>query len=97
MHKQLLNNLYYRSFIPTNQLDNIQDEASLKLVISILNITITTALLKHFTDLKQKKEFLRLCQDNFADERILDFLIDSFPGSQQIISETIDRTILVIN
>ena len=93
--------IYYRAILP---LDKINDFLSFfekedvdhatRVLISILNVTTTNSLLDKFKSLEEKKKFLRLCQDDFRDAKILDYLIDKFPGSEQNILETIERTLL---
>jgi len=93
--------VYYKSLLP---LDKISDFLTLfekedlnqatKVLISILNITITNSLLDNFKNLEDKKKFLRLCQDDYQNPKILDYLIDKFPVTKQGILEIIERTLL---
>jgi len=59
-----------------------------------MNVAITSTLLDNFETLDDKKQFLRLCQDDYQNPKILDFLIDKFPDSQQNILESIERSLL---
>lgn len=106
MNEELINidylkNLYFKSLLP---LDKVSDFISMfdkenydratATLISILNLAVTSSLLENFHSIEEKQEFLRLCQDDYQDPKILDFLTDKFPDSQHNIQETIDRTIL---
>ena len=93
--------VYYKSLLPLDKIndflglfDKNEVDHTTKILISILNTTITDTLLDDFETLEDKKQFLRLCQDNYQSPKILDRLVDEFPGSEQIIIEIIERTLL---
>lgn len=93
--------VYYKSLLPLDKINdflklfkNEDSDDVTKILISIMNIAITSSLLDNFESLEDKKQFLRLCQDDYQNPRILDFLIDKFPDSQQNILESIERSLL---
>lgn len=93
--------VFYKSLLPLDKINDFLtnfeetevDHAS-QILISILNLNITSALLDDFENLEDKKQFLRLCQDDYQSPKILDFLIEKFPDSQQMIVENIERSLL---
>ncbi len=96
-----LKKVYYKSLLPLDKINEFliffekeyADEAT-KILISIMNIAITSNLLDNFESLEDRKQFLRLCQDDYQNPKILDFLIDKFPDSQHNILESIERSLL---
>ncbi|MCB9812889.1 MAG: hypothetical protein H6772_00640 [Pseudomonadales bacterium] len=96
--------VFYKSLLPLEKINEFLSTLNAEnvdpvteVLISIFNVRIIDTLLEDFDDLEDKKQFLRMCQDDFQNPKILDFLVEKFPGSQEIISETIERTILSAN
>jgi len=96
-----LKQVYYKSLLPLDKIneflvffENDHADEVTKVLISIMNVAITSTLLDNFETLDDKKQFLRLCQDDYQNPKILDFLIDKFPDSQQNILESIERSLL---
>lgn len=65
-----------------------------KTLIVIFDTAITKKVLSSLDSLEEKQTFLRLLQDDYSSPEILDFLIDTFPGSEALITETLERTLL---
>ncbi|MBU0974346.1 hypothetical protein KKD03_01445 [Patescibacteria group bacterium] len=96
-----LKQVYYKSLLPLDKIneflaifENKYADDATKILISIMNIAIASTLLDNFENQEDKKQFLRLCQDDYHNPKILDFLIDKFPDSQQNILESIERSLL---
>lgn len=92
---------YYKAVLPleeinnflesfqTHELDNIT-----KTLISLFDTTVTKVILKNLDSLSNKQDFLRLLQDDYTSSAIMDFLTDKFTGSEDLIKQTIERTLL---
>jgi hypothetical protein len=92
---------YYKAILPlkeiNNFLENFQEheiDAVTKTLISLFDTSITKAVLANLSSLSEKQDFLRLIQDNYTSPSIMDFLTDKFPGSEELIKQTIERTLL---
>lgn len=106
MNNELINvdyykKVYYKSLLPLDKINDflkLFDESETDRVsrnlISLLNLSVTGSLLLNFTSTDEKTQFLRLCQDDFQNPKILDFLIKKFPDIEHNILENIERTIL---
>lgn len=100
----LFKKVFYKSLLPLEKInvflegfDQEEVEDVTLVLISILNTSIINTLLDDFPNLEDKKAFLRLCQDDFQSPKILDFVIDKFPGVEEVILETIEKTLLSAN
>ena len=93
--------VFYKSLLPLDKINDFlllfekeDSDYATKILISILNVAIVDSLLDELNNVEDKKEFLRLCQDDYQSPKILDYLVDKFPDSQQNITESIERTLL---
>lgn len=93
--------LFYKSLIPIPKvaaflaLFSEEDrEAATQTLIGCWNYTICQAVLANCGSVEQKQQFLRMCQEDFSNPEILDFLIDAFVGSTTLISQTMQRTLI---
>ncbi len=92
---------YYKALLPLDQINtflNQFDQRELEMVTQTLIALFDTAVTKTIFDTletqQDKQEFLRLAQDNYTSPVILDFLTDKFPGSEELILQTLERTLL---
>jgi hypothetical protein len=92
---------FYKAFLPLDQINSFlskftpkEVEAVTKVLISIFDTEIVKTLLENFDSTEQKQQFLRLLESKESSETIMNFLIDTFPGSEALITETLERTLL---
>lgn len=93
--------LYYKKFLPLEKInqflsnfpDKEQFEAAQNL-IAIFDLNLTDTILEKIIDKENKIEFMRLCNLKYDDPKILDFLTDEFVDSENIIKETLERSLL---
>jgi hypothetical protein len=92
---------YYKAILPlkeiNNFLENFQEhevDSVTKILISLFDTAITKVILSNLDDLNEKQDFLRLIQDDYSSPLIMDYLTDKFPGSEELIKQTIERTLL---
>lgn len=93
--------VYYKALLPLDKINDFlhgfnkkEIETVTITLISIFDVSISDVLLDKLSSFENKVEFLRLCQDDYSNLKILDYLIDKFPDSEEIIKETIDRSLL---
>ena len=92
---------YYKAFLPLNQINaflQLFDERELdgvnKTIVALFDTAVTKTIVATLETTADKQEFLRLAQDDYSSPAILDFLIDKFPGSEELILQTLERTLL---
>ncbi len=92
---------FYKAFLPLDKINIFlakfsenEVETVTQVLISLFDTTITKTLLENFESIEQKQQFLRLLETKESSETIMNFLIDTFPGSEALITETLERTLL---
>ncbi len=92
---------YYRALLPLDEINGLlkqfeerELEAVTQTVISLFDTAVTRTILSTLETPQAKQEFLRLAQDDYSSPAILDFLTDTFPGSEELIKQTLERTLL---
>lgn len=97
----LFKRCYYKSLLPIDKINEFlqlfsesEIEQVTKTLISIFDVTITKNVLLNLETSEDKQSYLRLLQEDYSSPMILDYLIDQFPKSSELISESIDRALL---
>lgn len=92
---------YYKAILPLAEIneflayfDNREVDSVTKTLIAIFDVAITKTVLANLSNDDDKKEFLRLAQDDYSSNKILEFLVDKFPGSEELLKQTLERTLL---
>jgi len=92
---------YYKGMLPLTSIndflkdfDSREIDAVTKTLISIFDVAITKTILNNLEEISDKQEFLRLTQADYSSNDIMDFLTDKFPGSEELIKQTLERTLL---
>lgn len=93
--------LYYKKFLPLDKInvflsnfpEKEQFEAAQNL-IAIFDLSLTETILNKIVGDQNKQDFLSLCNLKYDDPKILDFITDEFVDSENIIKETLERTLL---
>ena len=92
---------YYRALLPLDEINDLLQqfeerelEAVTQTIISLFDTAVTTTILNTLETLETKQEFLRLAQDDYSSPAIFDFLTDLFPGSEELIKQTLERILL---
>lgn len=92
---------YYRALLPLPEINSFlkgfearELESATKTLISLFDVTITKVVLTNLDALTEKQEFLRLAQDDYANPGIMDFLTHTVPGIEELITQTLERTLL---
>lgn len=92
---------YYKALLPLNEINTFlslfearEIDSATKTLISLFDTAITKTILSHLDSTEDKQKFLRLLQDDYSSPAILDFLTDTFPGSEELIRQTLERTLL---
>ncbi|GIK83918.1 MAG: hypothetical protein BroJett025_05400 [Patescibacteria group bacterium] len=92
---------YYKALLPLEeinaflgQFEERELEAATQSLISLFDVAITKTVLLNLDSVPEKQEFLRLAQDDYTSPAVLDFLIDTFPGSEELIKQALERTLL---
>lgn len=92
---------YYKAILPLKEINNFLEsfqshelDTVTKTLISLFDTVITKVILLNLDSLSEKQDFLRLLQDDYSSPAIMDFLTDKFPGSEELIKQTIERTLL---
>lgn len=95
---------YYRSLLPLEKINEFlvkfsdsEIEQTTKSLIALFDVAITKTVLINLETQENKETFLRLLQEDYQSPEILDFLIDQFPRSKELLTETIERTLLSAN
>lgn len=92
---------YYKSLLPLVEINDFlknfearEVDTATKTLISIFDTNITKTILSNLDSIEEKQEFLRIIQENYTNNSIMDFLTDKFPGSEELIKQTLERTLL---
>lgn len=92
---------YYKSLLPLPQINEFlkkfesqEIDVVTKTLISLFDTVLTKTILNNLQTLEKKQAFLRIAQDDYSSPAILDFLTDEFPGSETLIKQTLERTLL---
>lgn len=92
---------YYKALLPLNEInvflsmfEGREIDSATKTLISLFDTSITKTILSHLDSVNDKQNFLRLLQDDYSSPAVLDFLTDTFPGSEELIRQTLERTLL---
>ncbi len=92
---------YYKALLPLPQINEFLKEFEsreidtvTKTLIALFDVSITKTLLLNLEQREDQEEFLRLIQNDYTNPAIFDFLTDKFPGSEELIKQTLERTLL---
>lgn len=92
---------YYKALLPLKEINTFLEgfkshevDNVTKTLISIFDTAITKAVLTNLKSLSEKQDFLRLLQDDYSNPAVINFLTDKFTDSEELIKQTIERTLL---
>lgn len=92
---------YYKALLPLPEINDFlkqfaerEVEAVTKTLISLFDVALTTVVIANLDSLKTKQEFLRLVQDDYSSAAIMDFLSQVIPNIEELITQTLERTLL---
>lgn len=92
---------YYKALLPLEKINAYLSvfeprelEAATNTLISLFDTALTKSILTNLESTEQKQEFLRLIQDDYSSPAIMDYLIELFPNSEELLVQTLERTLL---
>lgn len=96
-----LSRVFYRRLLPVEKINAFlhalperEVDAATDTLMACFDIAVARVVLANCSALEQKQQYLRLCQDDYANPEILDFLIDAFTDSETILTQAIQRTLV---
>lgn len=92
---------FYKTLLPLDKINYFLNtftpnevETVTKVLIAIFDTEVSKTILENLDSIQQKQDFLRLLESKESSETIMNYLIDAFPGSEAVISETLERALL---